>query len=82
MNSGFVPALSNAKTMIMADKPGTMPVLSTGIRLSKAGYVRYRHNDLQHLTQLFRYITGQRIYPAHLVVVTESNSVWMGMKQI
>ncbi|MCP5773674.1 aminotransferase class I/II-fold pyridoxal phosphate-dependent enzyme, partial [Klebsiella pneumoniae] len=70
MNIGILPALSNAKTMIIADKLVHASIID-GIRLSKAGYVRYRHNDLQHLTQfLEKYQSDESIQ--RIIVVTES----------
>ncbi|WP_313390961.1 8-amino-7-oxononanoate synthase [Acinetobacter sp.] len=70
MNIGILPALSNAKTMIIADKLVHASIID-GIRLSKAGYVRYRHNDLQHLTQfLEKYQSDESIQ--RIIVITES----------
>ena len=70
MNIGILPALADSKTLILADKliHGSM---IDGIRLSTAKYVRYRHNDLAHLTQLLgRYHDDIEI--ERIIVVTES----------
>jgi 8-amino-7-oxononanoate synthase len=70
MNIGILPALSDSKTLIIADKLVHASLID-GIRLSKANYVRYRHNDLQHLRQLLEIYQAD---PAieRIIVVTES----------
>ncbi len=69
------------KTMIIADKLVHASIID-GIRLSKAGYVRYRHNDLQHFTTVLEKYQSDDIIQ-RIIVVTESNfQLWMGMKQI
>jgi 8-amino-7-oxononanoate synthase len=65
-----LPALADAKTMIIADKLVHASIID-GIRLSKAQYVRYRHNDLGHLQQLLqKYQSDEAI--DRIIVVTES----------
>src|SRR5690606_21416239 len=53
MNIGILPALSDSKTLMLAHKLIHASMID-GIRLSTAKYVRYRHNDLKHLTQLLQ----------------------------
>lgn len=70
MNIGILPAIADSKTMIIADKLVHASMID-GIRLSKAEYVRYRHNDLNHLAQLLNtYQDDERF--ERIIVVTES----------
>ena len=70
MNIGILPALSDSKTLILADKLVHASMID-GIRLSTAKYVRYRHNDLQHLTQLLQTYHADEAFD-RIIVVTES----------
>ena len=70
MNIGILPALCDSKTVILADKLVHASIID-GIRLSTAQYVRYRHNDLQHLEQLLqKYHQDEQV--ERIIVVTES----------
>ena len=73
MNSGFqanlslIPALVNRKSLVLADRLCHNSI-NQGILLSRARFLRFRHNDLDHLQELLkRHETYSRI-----LIVTES----------
>lgn len=70
MNIGILPALADAKTLILADKLVHASMID-GIRLLSAKYLRYRHNDLAHLQQLLMQYHADDNYE-RIIVVTES----------
>lgn len=70
MNIGILPALSDSKTLILADKLVHASLID-GIRLSTAKYLRYRHNDLNHLIQLLQKYHVEESFD-RIIVVTES----------
>lgn len=67
-NTGILPAISDARTLILADKLVHASLID-GIRLSVAKCIRYRHNDLTQLERLlYEHHAGYR----QIVIVTES----------
>ena len=67
-NTGILPAVSNAQTLILADKLVHASLID-GISLSSATCIRYRHNDL---SQLQRLISENHNAYEQIIIVTES----------
>lgn len=67
-NTGILPAVSNVRTLILADKLVHASLID-GIRLSTAKCIRYRHNDLP---QLQRLIEENHSSYEKIIIVTES----------
>lgn len=67
-NTGILPAVCNAQTLILADKLVHASLID-GIRLSAAKCIRYRHNDLR---QLERLVETYRASYENILIVTES----------
>lgn len=67
-NTGILPAVSDAQTLILADKLVHASLID-GIRLSAARCIRYRHNDL---AQAARLVEQHRNAYARIILVTES----------
>ncbi|WP_291530038.1 8-amino-7-oxononanoate synthase [Bacteroides sp. UBA939] len=67
-NTGILPAVSDAQTLILADKLVHASLID-GIRLSSAHCIRYRHNDVQ---QLARLIAENHAHYRQIIIVTES----------
>lgn len=67
-NLGILPALSDARTLVLADKLVHASMVD-GIRLCSAEVHRFRHNDLNHLDTLLRkYAQGYE----RIILMTES----------
>ncbi|MDR0961211.1 MAG: 8-amino-7-oxononanoate synthase [Mediterranea sp.] len=67
-NTGILPAVTDAHTLILADKLVHASLID-GIRLSAARCIRYRHNDM---SQLERLLNEHHTTYRQIVVVTES----------
>lgn len=67
-NTGILPAVSNARTLILADKLVHASLID-GIRLSAAKSIRYRHNQYD---QLERLIEINHTEYERIIIVTES----------
>ncbi|MDD6907996.1 MAG: 8-amino-7-oxononanoate synthase [Bacteroidaceae bacterium] len=68
MNVGILPAVTDAQTLILADKLVHASLID-GIRLSAARCIRYRHQDYGQLESLVEKYQAE--YP-RMVIVTES----------
>lgn len=67
-NTGILPAVSDAQTLILADKLVHASLID-GIRLSTAKCIRYWHNDLK---QLKRLLAENHALYRQVIIVTES----------
>ncbi len=67
-NTGILPAVSNARTLILADKLVHASLID-GIRLSAAKSIRYRHNQYD---QLERLLEANHTEYERIIIVTES----------
>lgn len=68
MNAGILPAVSDARTLILADKLVHASLID-GIRLSAARCIRYRHNRYDQLEQL---LAAHHAGYDKIILVTES----------
>jgi 8-amino-7-oxononanoate synthase len=68
MNTGILPAVSDAHTLILADKLVHASIID-GIRLSAAKCIRYRHNHYEQLEQL---LAAHYQEYDKIIIVTES----------
>ena len=68
MNIGILPAVTDAGTLILADKLVHASIID-GIRLSQAKSVRYRHQDLERLDALVSRYSKEY---GRIIIVTES----------
>ncbi len=68
MNTGILPAVSDSKTLILADKLVHASLID-GIRLSTAKFSRYKHNDYEQLESL---LCKNHADYERIIIVTES----------
>lgn len=68
MNTGIIPALTTSNSLILADKLVHASIID-GILLSKAKFLRYKHNSIDHLTYLLEKYHNQY---DDIFIVTES----------
>ena len=67
-NSGIIPALCDKNTLILCDRLVHASIID-GIVLSRAKFLRFKHNNLEHLLDLIK--TYRNKY-SDILVVTES----------
>ncbi|MGI6369381.1 MAG: 8-amino-7-oxononanoate synthase [Ignavibacteria bacterium] len=68
LNIGILPAIANTRTLILADKLIHASIID-GIILSRANFLRYKHNDYEHLEKL---IKANHSNYTQIIIVTES----------
>lgn len=68
MNSGILPAVTDASTLILADKLVHASIID-GIRLSSAASIRFRHGDYEQLEAL---VAKNKSKYSSIVIVVES----------
>lgn len=68
VNLSVLPALSTSRTLILADRLVHASLID-GIRLSAVRWVRFRHNDVEHLESLLREHHAEY---EEIIVVSES----------
>ncbi len=67
-NSGIIPAITDKNTLIIADKLVHASIIE-GLRLSDATSMRFRHNDLKHLSILLEKYSSEY---ERVILMTES----------
>ncbi|WP_218184464.1 aminotransferase class I/II-fold pyridoxal phosphate-dependent enzyme [Pelistega indica] len=67
-NIGILPAITDKNSLIIADKLVHASLID-GIRLAGCDFLRYRHNDYQHLATL---LTDNASLYQRIIIVTES----------
>ncbi len=67
-NTGLIPALTDSRTLIIADKLVHASIID-GIMLSKCRFSRFRHNDMDHLESMLERAGDER---ADCLVIVES----------
>ncbi len=67
-NTGILPAVADADTLVLADKLVHASLID-GLKLGTARYLRYRHNDLNHLERMLHEYAPTR---KRTLIVTES----------
>ncbi len=67
-NTGMLPALTSPSHLIVADKMVHASMID-GIRLSKARFERFRHNDINHLVKI---LEKNKSYSGRIIIAVES----------
>lgn len=67
-NVGILPALADKQTLILADKLVHASMID-GIRLAGCDFLRFRHNNIQHLNDL---LIEHAAHYHRIIIVTES----------